>query len=433
MPKLTLVPTKKMSARELLAFQETSPLDSARLESFRSLFPGKRILHVSSTANGGGVAELLMSSCAFENALGLESSWAVIEDVAPFFIITKKIHNGLQGETLDLAPDEQTTYYDLARSLHRDFEHLLRKLKPNVIVLHDPQPLPFIPIASQFAPTLLRLHIDLSTPYKPIIDFLSPFIKEAASIIVSSDNYRAALEEYPAKDVAIIRPAIDPNTEKNRPLESNIARDVLTRHGIDIARPFITQISRFDPWKDPISAIDAYRIAKRSVPELQLILTGFIEAADDPEAFSWRERTEAATGSDPDIRIFSDLSELYGTITDSLFINAQNTLTSATLQMSRREGFGLTITEAMWKERVVIARPSRGAQLQIVHGENGYIADTPEAVGKHVVDILANPAAAHRLGRAAHSSVAENFLLPHYIRLNSEVYLKLLTSRSQYT
>lgn len=426
MPKLTLVSTKQMSPQELSAYQEESSSDGTRLENLRPLLSGKRILHVSSTADGGGVAELLMSGCAFENALGLKSHWAVIEDTAPFFVITKKIHNGLQGETLTLTPTEQTAYRDIALSLHKDLEAILARLRTDIVILHDPQPLPLVSHVTQFAPALLRLHVDLSTPYKPIVDFLSPLIKEAASVIVSSDNYRAALEEYPAEHVAVIRPAIDPGTEKNRALDPSVAKDILTRHGIDTTRPFITQISRFDPWKDPLSAIAAYRIAKQSIPELQLVLTGFIEAADDPEALLWREKTKAAAGSDPDIRIFSDLSQLHGAITDSLLINAQNTLTNGTLQMSRREGFGLTITEAMWKERVVIARPSRGAQLQIVHGENGYIADTPEAVAKHIIDILADPVTAHRLGRAARASVAENFLLPHYIRLNCETYLKFL-------
>ena len=426
MPKLRIVTQEGLASEELSAYKAVSPADFKQLESLLPVLTGKHILHLSSSANGGGVAELLTSGCALERALGLRSQWAIIEDAMPFFVITKKIHNGLQGESLTLSPLEQKTYLNITPTLRADLETLLHKLQPDIIILHDPQPLPFIEIAKRFAPTLLRLHIDLSTPYQPMLDFLKPLIRQASTIIISSNNYRVAFGGYPPEHIAVIRPAIDPFTEKNRPLDKDTAEEILTKHNIDITRPFITQISRFDPWKDPLGAIEAYRFAKHSVPKLQLILAGFIEASDDPEALAWVDKTKAAVQNDPDVFIFSDLSQLKDSVSDSLFINALNTLTSCTLQMSRREGFGLTITEAMWKGRVVIARPSRGAELQIINGENGYISDTSETIAGHVIKTLADSKTAQAIGRAAQASVKENFFLPRYISHNCKVYQNFL-------
>jgi trehalose synthase len=391
------------------------------------LLRGKRILHINSAATGGGVAEMLSGQIAFECALGIESRWYVIEDAADFFVITKKIHNSLQGDAIDLSPAERESYCALERSLAESFQALLGEFHPDLIILHDPQPLPLISMVRRTALTIVRLHIDLSTPYMPTVDFLMPFLSQASRIILSSDNYRAALDPYPAGQVTIIRPAIDPLTEKNRFLPSKEASEILMRHGIDTTRPFITQISRFDEWKDPLGALEAYRFTKRSVPGLQIVLAGFIEAADDPEAQAWVRKVRDAAGEDPDCIIFSDLSQLRELSSDDLLINALNTLTSATLQMSRREGFGLTITEAMWKGRVVVARPSRGALLQIDHGENGYIADTPEIAAGHIVDLLSKKVSAGEIGMAAHSSVQEHFLLTRYITLHLEAYRETLS------
>ncbi len=426
MPLLRMVSFDTGDQEMLAAYAKISPDSIAALGNITSSLVGKRILHVSSSARGGGVAELLRSSCMFERMLGIESSWVVIEDASDFFVVTKKIHNGLQGAAHTLTPDEQETYFHIASLLQEHFGTIVRNLKPDLIILHDPQPLPLISQARQFAPVIVRLHIDLSTPYKPMVEMLMPMIRQSSRIILSSSNYRAAIIPYPENQTNIIRPAIDPLVEKNIPLEHNAAKNILTRHGIDTSRPFIAQISRFDVWKDPIGAIDTYRIAKQSLPTLQLILAGFVEASDDPEAFEWVKKTTSAAMGDPDIHIFSDLSQLTVGTSNALFINAINTCTACTLQMSRREGFGLTMTEAMWKERVVVARPSRGAELQITHGENGYLADTPDALAQHILEIFSNKDIAQALGRAARESVRKNFLLPRYVQLNCQCYLDTL-------
>lgn len=430
MPLLRMVSLDTGDQETLATYTKISPDDSVALGDIIPSLVGKRILHVSSSARGGGVAELLRSSCMFERMLGIESSWAVIEDASDFFVVTKKIHNGLQGAVHTLTPDEQDTYFHVAPLLQEHFGTIVRNLKPDLIILHDPQPLPLISQARQFAPVIVRLHIDLSTPYKPMVKMLMSMIQQSSRVILSSSNYRAAIVPYPEDRTDIIRPAIDPLVEKNIPLERDAAKDILTRHGIDTSRPFIAQISRFDIWKDPIGAINTYRIVKQSLPTLQLMLAGFIEASDDPEAFEWVKKTTSAAMGDPGIHIFSDLSQLTAGTSNAFFINAINTCAACTLQMSRREGFGLTITEAMWKERVVIARPSRGAELQITHGENGYLADTPDALAQHILETLFNRDIAQTLGRAARESVRTNFLLPRYVRLNCQCYHDALSKKS---
>ncbi|QQR77502.1 MAG: glycosyltransferase [Candidatus Moraniibacteriota bacterium] len=427
MPTLRIVPQGARTKETLATYSTISPEDGALLQSITPLLSGKRILHINSAARGGGVAELLRGGCALERALGIESSWAVIEDATEFFVVTKKIHNGLQGTAHTLTPDEQRTYLNIATELREQFETMVCDIKPNLIILHDPQPLPLISQATRFAPVISRLHIDLSTPFMPIVELLMPMIRQASSVIVSSSNYHSAIEPYPEEQTTVIRPAIDPLTEKNVSLEHALTTDILVQHGIDTLRPYITQVSRFDVWKDPIGAIEAYRIAKQSLPTLQLVLAGFIEASDDPEALAWVEKTKSAASDDTDIHIFSDLSQLRGGISNALFVNALNTHTACTLQMSRREGFGLTITEAMWKEHVVIARPSRGAELQITHGKSGYLADTPDTIAKHIVETILDKTIAHTIGRAAKESVKKHFLLPHYVALNCQCYLDTLS------
>lgn len=426
MPTMKMITPEPLTQSVLAAHTAISPDDAPSLQNIASSLAGKRVLHVSSSARGGGVAELLRGGCAFERALGIESAWAVIEDAADFFVITKKIHNGLQGAAHMIDSVEQAAYLEIAATLHEQFETIIRNIRPDLIILHDPQPLPLISQARQHAPVISRLHVDLSTPYKPIAEFLMPMLQQTSGIILSSSNYRSAIEPYPKNQTVIIRPAIDPLAEKNSPLDKSLAQSILEKHGIDTAHPFITQVSRFDVWKDPLGAIDAYRIAKQSLPTLQLILAGFIEASDDPEALEWVAKTTSAASGDPDIHIFSDLSQLKHGTSNTLFINAINTLTNCTLQMSRREGFGLTITEAMWKARVVIARPSRGAELQINHGENGYLADTPETVAHHIIETLSDTKKAQALGRAAQESVRAHFLLPHYVRLNCQSYFRTI-------
>lgn len=429
MPILRSVTPEPFSPEMISRYSAIRPSDFEEIRSFLPILSGKRILHISSSANGGGVAELLLSRCAFERGIGIESSWVVIEDVKSFFVITKKIHNGLQGESIGLSPEEQEEYFSIASALEKRLVEILDESRPDIIVIHDPQPLPCIAIARRFAPTIVRLHIDLSAPYAPTIDFLRPLIDQASSVIISSDTYRSALAGYPEERIAIIPPAIDPFTEKNSPIDPVRAARILGQHGIDTRRPFLSQVSRFDPWKDPLGAIAVYRNIKRSVPDIQLVLTGFIEASDDPEASAWIRKTEEAAMQDPDIFLFSDLSELQDGISDSLFINAINTLANCTLQMSRREGFGLTITEAMWKERVVVARPSQGALLQIVSGKNGFLGKTPEDMMVPILRILSEQGTARMIGNEAGLSVRKRFLLPRSISLNCKTYRDALQER----
>lgn len=393
-----------------------------RLKKIATTLSGKRIIHVNSAADGGGVAELLKSTVLLERSLGIESHWFVIGAGKDFFTITKKLHNLLQGKSGSLSDAEQTIYHSVSRHLGIELDAVILANGADLVIIHDPQPLAAFQECPLSVPGVLRLHIDLSSPNNVAQAFLEPFFDRYQAIIVSNDTYRSFVPETLRGRTRIIFPALDPLAEKNQDPPPGEASTILARHGINTKIPLVAQISRFDPWKDPLGALEAVHIARSQFPHLQLALVGFFEAADDPEAESTLAEVQKAAAGDAATFLFSDLSQLRGFSHDDPFLRAVLTGSSAILQMSTREGFGLTITEAMWKEELVIARHSTGATAQITDNENGFLINTPEEAAEKLALSLQDNALKQRLGQAARRTVTNKFLLPEYVYQNLLTY-----------
>ena len=387
---------------------------------------GKRILHINSTAQGGGVAELLQSQVRFERALGIKSSWYVLDAPKEFFAITKKIHNLLQGKQGSLSAAEQAQYRSASRQFDRSFARVAGALKPDIIVLHDPQPLGLAADAARRAPLIIRLHGDLLTPNTAALEFVRPSIAAAQKVVVSNKDYLTQLPWLAKKQAAVIYPAIDPLSEKNRPMAPAIAHKLLAEYGVNETKPMIAQVSRFDPWKDPLGVIQAYYIAKNSIPDLQLVLAGLFLAQDDPEAMEVYRRIAKHAAGDRDIFLFADAEAVRAHSSVDLFVSAVYTASTIMVQKSVREGFGLTMTEAMWKGKPLVAGATSGANVQVRDKKNGIIVRSPEETARAIVRLLRTPSLAATLGRAAHATVRRRFLMPRFVIDNLALYRTLL-------
>ena len=365
---------------------------------------GKRVVHLSATAFGGGVAEINYALVPLMNDVGLDVEWRIIEGADEFFGVTKTIHNALQGDELGLTPAQQEIFRRYNAQNAEQFED-----EYDFVLVHDPQPAAMIDhFPDSPAHWIWRCHIDLSTPNRDVLDFLAP----------SLERYDAAIfhmQEYVPKHVALRQafiwpPAIDPLTPKNMALSPEDAAYVVDQFGIHLERPLLTQISRFDPWKDPLGVIDAYRIVKQTHPEVQLALVGSM-AHDDPEGWDYYNRTVAHAAGDPDIFILSNLNNV-----GSVEVNAFQVHSGAVVQKSIREGFGLTVTEALWKARPTVAGRAGGIVAQIKDGETGWLVDSPAECADACTSILDDPVGAAARGRRGKEDVRQRFLMPRLLR-----------------
>jgi len=365
---------------------------------------GKRVLHVSATAFGGGVSEILYTLVPLMRDVGLDCHWQVIMGREEFFNATKLLHNALQGADKTLTPSEWELfdhYNEMnARSLDGDWD---------VIIVHDPQPVAMRRAAEEHSKHWVwRCHIDLSEPNPEAIERLLPMIQEYEVTVWHMEQYVPnGLDGHGG--VRIVPPAIDPLSPKNMALSPDDAAFVCNQFGIDVDRPMICQVSRFDPWKDPIGVIDAYRIVTKEMPEVQLALVGSM-ATDDPEGWEFFHRTYEYAADDPDIKILNNLNNV-----GAIEVNAFQSQSDAVLQKSIREGFGLTVTEALWKGRPTIAGDVGGIPLQIVDDEGGFLVSTPEEAADRTLRVLRDPELGRRLGRAGKERVRERFLTPRLL------------------
>lgn len=375
---------------------------------------GLKVFHVNSTSKGGGVAEILKTLVPLMKGIGIDAEWFVIPPEKSFFEITKKIHNNLQGDSFNISSEEQEKYFSYIKNV----SELTKDMKPDVWIIHDFQPAGLALYSDFSCPSILRIHVDLTNPNSETWSFLSGVANSYNKVILSSDDF--IQEELRDKSV-IISPAIDPLSTKNTLIPISDAFKMLERFKINPSKPVISQISRFDNWKDPMGVISAYRIAKKEIKDLQLVLVGFIVAQDDPEADKiYKEVLEEADG-DPDIFIFGDVSVLEGVEIET-FTSAVQAVSSVVLQKSKREGFGLTVSEAMWKEKPVIAGDVGGIKTQIIDGFNGFLVSSPEEAAKKIVDLVSNPDLSATIGENAKKTVSEKFLMPRLLR----DYLKLI-------
>jgi len=367
---------------------------------------GKRVLHVSATAFGGGVSEILYTLVPLMRDVGLDAHWHVIFGKEEFYNATKLLHNSLQGAEETLS-DEQWALFDEINQMNA--EGLQGEW--DVVIVHDPQPIGLrrgaLPKGGRW---IWRCHIDLSTPNPAPIERLLPMIEEYDASVWHMEQYVPNEMGRHRDAVRICPPAIDPLSPKNMAFSPEDAAFVCRQFGIDVDRPLITQVSRFDPWKDPIGVIDAYRQVTEQVPEAQLAMVGSM-ATDDPEGMEYFQKTFEYAGGDEDIKILSNLNNV-----GAIEVNAFQSQSDICLQKSIREGFGLTVTEALWKGRPTVAGNVGGIPLQIEDGVSGYLVNSPQECAERCLQILRDPELGKNLGRQGKEHARRQFLTPRLLR-----------------
>jgi trehalose synthase len=378
-----------------------------QIESVRALgekLKGKSLMNVNSTAFGGGVAELLHNMLPLMRDVGMDVYWEVIKGSFEFFTVTKKIHNALQGMNVQLTKEEMHTYLEYNRM---NSESTI--LDTDIVLVHDPQPAALI----QFYPNkknkwVWRCHVDLSTPNLAVWEFLAQYISRYDAAMFSAKQY--VIPSLTMQTVFIRPPSINPLAEKNRELTDTEIMEVLNRFDIKPDKPIITQVGRFDPFKDPSGVIDVYRLVKKQYPDVQLLLIAGM-STDDPEGWLYLEKTARHAGEDPDIYLLTDLKGV-----KDFEVNALQRASQVVLQMSTREGFGLTVTEALWKGVPVVGRKVGGIPLQIVDESNGFLIDTVEQAAEKTLYLLKNRDEAKQMGVNAKEYVKNNFLIITHLR-----------------
>ncbi len=361
------------------------------------------VMHMNSTYYGGGVSQILSSLTLLMNSLGIQTGWRVVHGPPDFFSVTKKFHNALQGAPINLTGRKKEIYEDV---IH---ENAVRNhLDHDMVFVHDPQPLPLITHYRKKSPWVWRCHLDLTAPNRKVWNYLVPFIERYDAVVLSCGEYRRDL----ARPQVFFTPGIDPISIVNRELSENAVDERLEHYGIPTDLPLIVQISRFDHWKDPEGVIRAFQKARKE-EECTLVLVGNV-ATDDPE------------GAEVYRSLLAHRNEriIVLSVQDGALVNALQRRAAVVLQKSIREGFGLTVSEAMWKGAAVIGGNVGGIRHQIRDGENGFLVSSVDEAAERIVRLLSDPDLRARLGRAAHERVRENFLFTRTV----EQYLDLIGS-----
>jgi trehalose synthase len=371
---------------------------------------GIRIVHVNSTSEGGGVAEILSWMVPLMRDLGLEASWRVIRGTPDFFAVTKSIHNGLQGKEVSLSKRDWDRVHEVNAENYSDLKDDLESA--DIVVIHDPQPAPLLGLCpKRKGRWIWRAHIDISRPARAVWRTLRSYVEKYDASIFSMNQF-AQILPHPQ---FIIAPSINPLSEKNVDLDQAELDRVMVEYGLDPERPLLVQVSRFDRFKDPVGVINAYHLVRKVLP-VQLVLAGG-GASDDPEGSAILEEVREAAGDDPDIHVLLLPPDAHRTV------NALQRLADIIIQKSTREGFGLTVTEGLWKGKPVIGGDVGGIQLQVLNHYTGYLVNTPEGAAHRVRYLLHHPETMRAMGEAAREFVRENFLLTRHLR----EYLTLFT------
>jgi trehalose synthase len=404
MHEVPITADKKLADYEKIIGEE-------RYEELRALAKaakGRTMLHINATAYGGGVAEILQNLVPLLRDAGVDAHWAVLDAPAAFYDITKKIHNALQGMKLDLSDAEKQLFLDVAR------ENAAQLTDADVVLAHDPQAVALRHYAKdpKRGSWVWRCHIDLTTAYQPVWSFLRPFVEEHdASIWTMPQFVRPDLKQR----VLIQAPTIDPLSVKNQEMPVSTARELVRKWKVDVDRPILLQVSRFDPWKDPLGVIDAYRLTKKGVPGVQLVMIGSL-ADDDPEGQEYLNRTRAHAGGDPDVFLFTNLDGV-----KDQEVNAFQRAATVVIQKSLREGFGLVVAEGLWKGVPVVAGKVGGIVIQIQDGVSGYLVTSPEECAARCLDLLRDPVLRKRMADSGREHVRHNFLITRDLRDQLEI------------
>jgi trehalose synthase len=373
-------------------------LGQPEIEELRGLargLAGRRVKMVNSTALGGGVAEILNRQVPLMEELGIPTKWEVITGGEEFFAITKAFHNALHGEPFENRPG----WFDVFLATNEENRRRMQ-FDEDFVVIHDPQPIGLVNARdASRGRWIWRCHIDLSRPNSQVWDFLRPFVERYDAAIFSSPSFTHGLPipQY------LFFPTIDPLADKNRELEPEFVDQVFERLGIDRKRPVITQVSRFDRLKDPVGVVQAYRIV-RKYADCQLVLAGG-GASDDPEGEAVLREVQEAASNDPDVHILNLPPWSH------LEINALQRGSTIVIQKSLREGFGLTVSEALWKRKPVVASAVGGIPSQVIHKLTGMLVHSVEGTAYQIRFLLSNPDFARRLGENGREHVKENFLI----------------------
>jgi trehalose synthase len=370
------------------------------LRALASHLEGKEIQNINSTAVGGGVAEILSRMIPLLREMGVNARWDVIKGDEQFYSTTKKMHNGLHGVEVAISPEE--------------WEHFLQTNRQNasemsfardITYIHDPQPIGLVERKSEIGSKWLwRCHIDVTNPRPELMALLDPYIQQYDAAVFSAPAFAQAL----SIPQVLIAPSIDPLADKNKELPQSVIDSILERFGIDRDRPIVTQISRFDYLKDPVGVIKVYKMVKRHL-DCQLVLAGG-GATDDPEGMQVLQEVRTAAADDPDIHV------LFLPPSSDIEINALQRASAVVMQKSLKEGFGLTVSEALWKGRPVIATAVGGIPLQIAHRYSGMLSHSIEGTAHYLKQLLQEPEFAEKLGKNGKEHVRTNFLITRHIR-----------------
>lgn len=401
--------------------QFLSAAQRRELQSLVGVLRGRRIVHVNATAAGGGVAELLNSLVPYLRSIGIKSDWYTIDPTAirpAFFRTTNTLHNALQGESARVSEEDWANYKTVSRQLADE----LAELKCDVLAVNDPQLL-FAGYGVQLqAHKIYFSHIDTSSVFPPVWAHLEPAIVAYDRIVFSNREF--IHPGLPNKKIKVFTPAIDPLAPKQRLVPKRIARQYLHEQaGIPLGRPLIVQVSRFDVWKNPLDVLRAFQIVQQSLPKAQLALVGFNTANDNPLSEQVYQTVVAAAGSSSSIFLFFDP----GSRNVTEFTAMSQAAADVVVQNSKREGFGLVVTEAMWKGQPVIGGPASGIKKQITDGVTGFIVRSPEELAKKMLFLATHPVERRQMGRRARASVARRFLFPRllldHLRLYQSLYV----------
>jgi trehalose synthase len=391
-------------------YKEVAPAGTVEfIQRLAERVKGKSLLHINSTRYGGGVAEILNRLIPLLKELEIDVRWEVIEGSEFFFTVTKNFHNALQGQVVNVTEDMLQAYLECNQENAKKLDFVT-----DVVVVHDPQPAALVSHRKKKDKWVWRCHIDISQPQRKIWRFLRPFVTQYDAAIFSLPKFaqRLPIPQY------LVYPSIDPLSDKNRDLSEEDIDSVLNKLGIPRDKPILLQVSRYDRFKDPLGVIEAYKLTKKH-SDCRLVLAGG-SATDDPEGSAVLAEVQTAAGADPDIHV------LVLPPTADLQINALQRAATIILQKSTREGFGLTVSEAMWKGKPVIGGFAGGITVQIVFGVTGYAVHSIEGAAYWLRYLLENPELALELGANAKEYVRRNFLITRHLADYIAVMIKLL-------
>jgi trehalose synthase len=359
----------------------------------------RSVLHVNATYHGGGVAEMLRTIVPLMNEVGLDADWSLLYGDPKLFHTTKDLHNGIQGERVELTQEGLATYFSVNETFAR-----YTPIFHDTVIVHDPQPLPMIRYRKKDRPWIWRCHIDSSAPDERVWEVLKQFIARYDAMIVSSESFKRPELSVPTY---VIPPAIDPFSLINKDLSSDDVAGKLAEYDIPQDKPLIVQVSRFDKWKDPLGVIEVFRRVREKT-DCRLVMLGNM-ADDDPEGPRIYAEAAAQAQKIEGVRLI--------TKSDPLLVNALQRTATVVVQLSLREGFGLTVSEALWKETPVVATKVGGIPLQIEDGRTGFLADSRDydTLAERVLRILNDPELGADLGRKGKERVQKNFLMPRLL------------------